>query len=125
MDKTALVVPDIEEGRRFLEVLKKARFPLQAALWQRDETSGQWSLLIVTPLVEELGVRGTYRRLEDILSKAPQRPKVDLLNVSVFTPEARFYRSLHRELRKARDLFLTKRPVGDHIVEDGFIYFVK
>ncbi len=125
MDKAALVVPDIEEGDRFLELLSNAGVQVNAALWQRDELLGRWSLVIVTPLVEKLGVKGTYRRLDEILSKAPKRPRIDLLNVSVFTPEAWFYKSLHRELRNARNLPVTRRPVGDHIVEDGFIYFVK
>lgn len=130
MDKTALVGPDIEEGRRFLELLSNAGVQVNAALWQREELLGpldfgEWSLLIVTPLVEELGVKETYRRFDEILSKAPQRPKVDLLNVSVYTPEAWFYKSLHRELRHVRDLPVTRRPVGDHVVHDGFIYFVK
>ena len=125
MDKTALVGPDIEEGRRFLALLNNARVQVSAALWQRDELEGHWRLVVVTPLVEKLGVKETYRRLDEILSKATQRPKIDLLNVSVFTPEAWFYKSLHRELRHARDLPVTKRPVGNHTVEDGFIYFVK
>jgi len=125
MDKNALVGPDIEEGRRFLDLLSEAGVPVNAALWQRDELLGRWDLVIVTPLVEKLGVKGTYRRLDEILSKAPQNSKVDLLNVSVFTPEAWFYKSLHRELRNVRDLPVTGRPVGDHVIEDGFIYFVK
>lgn len=71
MDKTALVGPDIEEGRRFLELLTNAGVQVNAALWQRELLGplsfGQWSLLIVTPLVEELGVKETYRRLDEIL----------------------------------------------------------
>ena len=125
MDKTALVGPDLEEGRRFLELLRTAGVPVNAALWQRDELLGRWSLDIVTPSVEELGVKGTYRRLDAILSKAAERPDVDLLNVSVLTPEAWFYKSLRRELRHVRDLPVTRRPVGGHVVEDGFIYFVE
>jgi hypothetical protein len=125
MDKTALVGPDIEEGRTFLELLSRAGVKVNAALWERDEVFGRWSLLIVTPLVEELGVKDTYRKLDEILSKAPQRLALDLLDVSVFTPKAWFYKSLHRELRHARDLQVTKRPVGDHVVGDGFIYFVE
>jgi len=120
-----LVGPDIEEGRLFLELLSNAGVQVDAALWEWDELSGRWSLLIVAPLVEELGVKETYRRLDEILSKAPHRPTVDLLNVSVLTPKAWFYKSLHRELRHARNLRVTRRPVGDHFVEDGFIYFVK
>lgn len=124
MDKTVLVGPDIEEGRRFLELLSNAGVRVDAALWQKGELTGRWSLLIVTPLVEELGVKETYRRLDDILSKA-QPPTVDLLNVSVFAPTAWFYKSLRRELRHARNLAVTRRPVGDHFIEEGFIYFVK
>ena len=125
MDKTTLVEPYIEEGRRFLKLLDVAGVRVNAALWQKDQFSSQWQLLIVTPLVEELGVKGTYRRLDEILSKAPQPPAIDLLDLSVLTPEAWFYKSLRRELRFAHDRPLTKRPVGDHVVEDGFIYFVK
>jgi hypothetical protein len=124
MDKTALVGPDIEEGRRFLDLLGKAEVPMNAALWQRDETFGRWSLIIVTPLVEQLGVRQAYRRLDQILSKVPGGSPIDLLNVSALTPDAWFSKSLHRELRNVRDRAVTGLPVGDHIV-DGFIYFVK
>ena len=124
MDKTALVGPDIEEGRRFLELLSNGGVRVDAALWRKGELSGRWSLLIVTPLVEELGVKETYRRLDDILSKA-QPPTINLFDVSVFTPTAWFYKSLRRELRHARDLPLVGRPVGDHFIEEGFIYFVK
>ena len=123
-----VVGPDIEEGRRFLELLSKDGVQVDAAVWQKDEKDelgGRWRLLIVTPLVEELGVKKTYRRLDQILSRAPQRLTVDLLDVSVFTPESWFYKSLRRELRHARDLPITRRPVGDHFVDDGFIYFVK
>ena len=124
MDKTALVGPDIEEGRRFLDLLKADGVRIDAALWQRDEVFGRWSLVIVTPLVDTLGLRETYRRLDKIKSKA-QLLKVDLLNVSLFTPKAPFYKSLHRELPHAENLAVSKRPVGGHVVEDGFIYFVK
>jgi hypothetical protein len=45
---------------------------------------------------------------------AAHRPSIDLLNVS-----------LHRDLRRTRDLRITKRPVGTHFVDEGFVYFVK
>jgi hypothetical protein len=127
MAKTTLVgsksaISDIDEGRRFLELLSDAKIKVHAALWQWSELSSEWQFPIVTPSVEELGLKGTYRRLDKILSTAENRPAVDLLNVSLMTPEARFYKSLRRELRDRR---VTKRPVGDHVIEKGFIYFVK
>ena len=124
MDKTALVVPDIEEGRRFLDLLGKSDIPMNAALWQRDETFGRWSLIIVTPFVEKLGVRKTYRRLDQILSRVPDGSPIDLLNVTVLTPDAWFSKSLHRELKNVKNRAVSGLPVGGQVV-DGFIYFVK
>lgn len=123
MDKTVLVGPDIEEGRRFLDRLRDERVKVEAALWQRDEVFGRWSLVIVTPLVETSGLKKTYRRLVEILRAHPLQ--IDLLNVSLLTPKSSFYKSLHRELPHVKDLAVSKRPVGGHFVEDGFIYFVK
>jgi hypothetical protein len=130
MAKTALVGPDIQEGRRFLDLLSEAGIKVQAAMWQWSELSDEWRFLIVTPLVQELGLKEAYRRLDDTLSAAEKlaaenRPAVDLLNVSLMTPTARFYKSLRRELRNVHDRQVSKRAVGDHIIEDGFIYFVK
>jgi hypothetical protein len=131
MAKTTVVgwdTPAIDEGRRFLELLSESGIRVQAALWQWSEPSDEWQFLIVTPSVEELGLKGTYRRLNEILStaeKAKNRPAVDLLNVSLMTPEARFYKSLRRELRSVHDRQMSKRPVGDHIIEKGYIYFVE
>jgi hypothetical protein len=130
MAKTTLVgsrsaASDIDEGRRFLEMLSEAKIKVQAALWQWNEPSGEWQFLIVTPLVEKLGLKEAYRRLDDILSTAENRPAIDLLNVYLMTPRARLYRSLRRELRNVHDRQVSKRPVGDHLIEKGFIYFVK
>ena len=125
MDKTVLVGPDLEEGQRFLELLILNGVPVHAALWEKDEVLGRWNLLIVTPLVEQIGIKETHRRLDEILSRAPDRPAIDLLNVFVFTPESSFYKSLRRELRHARDFVITKRPIGDHFVDTGYIYFVR
>jgi len=130
MAKTTLVgsrsaTSDIDEGRRFLELLSEAKIKVQAALWQWSEPSGEWQFLIVTPLVEKLGLKEAYRRLDDILSTAANRPAIDLLNVYLMTPGARLYKSLRRELRNVHDRQVNKRPVGDHFLDEAFIYFVK
>jgi hypothetical protein len=77
----------------------------------------------VTPLVETEGLKETYRQLVEILRAHPLQ--IDLLNVSLLTPNASFYKSLHHELSRVKDLAVSKRPVGGHFVEEGFIYFVK
>jgi len=129
MDKTTLVGPDIQEGRRFLDLLRGSGVPVKAALWQKAASNwqavfGDWSLKIVTPLVEDLGPKETYRRLDRILAKAPERLSIDLLDVSVLTPRSWFYKNLRRYFPRARDLAVTMRPDGDGFSE-SFIYFVK
>lgn len=82
-------------------------------------------MILVTPLVKKVGLKGTYRQFDTILSKASERPAIDLLEVSPMAPDARFYKSLRREFRRVRDKVITRRSFGDHFVEEGFIYFVK
>ena len=54
MDKAALVGPDIDQGRKFLDLLQKYGIPVTAALWQKDEVFGEWRLLLTVPPVTRL-----------------------------------------------------------------------
>jgi hypothetical protein len=72
MAKTTLVgyaTSDTGEGRKFLELLSEAKIKVQSALWQWSESSDEWQFLIVTPLVEELGLKEAYRRLDDSIDR--------------------------------------------------------
>ena len=124
MVKKTVVGMDIEEGRKFIELLQNSGVPLSAALWEKTPFEF-WKLNIVTPLVEQFGIKETYRRLDHILSNARERPAIDLLNVSVLTPRASFFRDLRRVFRNARERPVNGQPVGDRTIGEGFIYFVK
>lgn len=124
MDKTALVGLDIDEGRRFLDLLRQSGIPVSAALWQKEEIPGEWRLLLVTPIVDELGPRRAYRKLDQVLSQSAEQPAINLLDVSLFTPSASFAKSLRRVFKKVRNRHVARHPVGDHFLEEGFIYFV-
>ena len=125
MNQATLVGPDIEGGREFLELLEQSKVAVTVALWQSSELPGNWSLVLATPLVDQIGLKETYRRILNALSKARPRPPVDLLNVSILAPEGRFMKDLRRELRHKRNLAIHGRAVGDHVIDNGYIYFVK
>lgn len=125
MVETALVVPDIEAGRRFLDVLHTGNFPLVAALWQVNSYGNRWEFDIVTPLVEELGAREAYRRLEELFANTSDRRAVQHLNVSVFGARSPFYKGLRRDLRRVKDYHVMGGRPGDQDIRNGFIYFVK
>lgn len=90
-----------------------------------QELLGRWRLTLVSPLVDELGSKETYRRIDHALENSAPRPRIDILDVSVMSVKAHFYKKLRRELRNAQNRHLTKQPIGDHFVQDGFVYFVK
>ena len=125
MAKTLLVGPDLEEGQKFLDLLKKDKFPVSAALWQSNEFGDRWDLAIVTPVANE-GLIEAYRRLRDILEQSPDRPEVDLLNVSVYSPYQNFSKGLRRHLRRVKDYHVTGQPLGgEYFITNGWVYFVK
>jgi len=125
MSKTLLVGPDVDEGRKFLDLLKREKVPVSAALWQSNESGDRWDLAIVTPVAKELGPVETYRRLRDILEQSLDRPEVDLLNVSVFSPDQNFAKGLRRHLRRVKEFHVTSQPLGDYFIPNGWVYFVK
>lgn len=116
---------DIEEGRRFIDLVEHAGIPVLAALWQKDELLGRWDFVLVTPLADQLGVKEAYSRLDRVLENADPRPGISLLDVSVMYSSSAFYKSLRREFRGQRDVPLAKSRVGDHIVDEGYLYLVK
>jgi hypothetical protein len=122
MAKAILVGPDLDEGRRFLDLLKDAGIRVRAALWRREEEFRRWELIIVTSLVDEIGLYGTYGKLIDILSKEAD-PAIDLNNVSLRGFRDSLAKGLHRELRNVRERQITMTPVGSEFVDEGFIYF--
>ncbi len=125
MDKTALVGIDIDEGRKFLDLLHESGIPVSAALWQQEDQMEEWSLKVVTPLVEELGLRGAYDVVDRTLSEAVPPVGIDLLIVSLLGEKYSFSKSLKRGLRRVRERPVGGQRVGDHVLQKGYVYFVK
>ncbi|MCC6369348.1 MAG: hypothetical protein IT165_37975 [Bryobacterales bacterium] len=125
MAKTTLVEKDIEEGRKFIDLIRREGVGVESALWSKD-FFGRWQLVLVTPVVDQVGVREAYLRLLQILKRKPEgeRPGVGELDISLFTPKSYYAKSLRQDLKKARDLHVSRQPVGDHFIDEGFIYFV-
>ncbi len=70
MAQAALVDQDIERGRRLIQALDQAGFPVVAALWYFFPEEEIWRLLIASPRVSELGPRDAYALIQDVLLKS-------------------------------------------------------
>ena len=125
MDKTALVASEIDEGRKFLELADEAGFPVHAAMWKKEEFPGRWSLLLVTPVEDEIGPMKTYMRLLKILTKSRERTTIELEDLRPISPKSRFAKDLRRLFRKAKERPIGYTPIGEEFVEEGYLYFAK
>jgi hypothetical protein len=73
MAATALVERDLSDGRALLRSLDEANFPVFAALWLLNPDSGNWTLHMGSSVVDEVGGRAAYARLQGILNSTKSR----------------------------------------------------
>jgi hypothetical protein len=127
MAEAILVGPSIEEGRRFIELLENAEIPITAALWQWNGFLGSdfWELDLASPLVEKLGLRETYLRVFEILRSSDPPVQIDTWSINLFRPNASFVKSLRRSFKGQKDRTVRESFVDDHVIEHGYLYFVK
>jgi hypothetical protein len=125
MDKTALLDQDIDQGRRLVQALDQAGFPVVAAFWSFLPEEGDWRLLIASPKVAELGPRDAYATIREALRK--MQIDLPLHRVSAVSPDE----PMVVELR----IFAGTDPapyiggttlygvvLGDLYVEDAYVY---
>ena len=125
MVRTILVdAQRVEEGRLVLEVLKKAKIKVNAALWEYgDFTFVGWDLLLVLPDVETIGYHETLNKVRDLLSKQG----LGHIEVHIMTPEAGYAQRLSRSLGGHPEGDLLKEPMDTEgtLIDRGYLYFVK
>ena len=72
MDQTPLVDEQIADGKRLLDRLREAGFPVTAAGWVRETERWRWHLYIVSPVVDEQGIGDAYLRIQMVVRQMPQ-----------------------------------------------------
>jgi hypothetical protein len=127
MDKTALVDTSIENGRRLIESLDKAEFPVDAALWLYSPDSDDWRLTIASNLVDRLGPLQTYGRVQTVLTSLPPESRLALKDISVVSPKSPLIQAFRRAARAAPDgheFRLRQSAINGMFVEDAYVYRV-
>jgi hypothetical protein len=123
MVEAILVGPDIEDGRRFLDILNIEGFGVTAALWHKPP-GGMWRFTIVTPLVETEDIRVLVRRLVTALRSASPPLHFTLNEIYTEGPKSPFAKHLRRHAKGAVNTTVTGYSIEDGS-EEGYIYFVK
>jgi hypothetical protein len=125
MDQAALVDRDIENGRRLIQALDLADFPVVAAFWSFITEESVWRLQIASPRVDEMGPIAVYTEIQGVLrasaSTLPLRrisvlPENDALvtDLRLFagTPGAPYLGGSH----------LFRTVLGDTFIEGAYVY---
>ena len=106
MDETALVESDIIRGEELIGVLDKAEFPVSTALWlYASDRYAQWRLVIATPLVDDQGPLGAYKKLDKIVRKDLPNLVLFLQQVQLVSPSDSLIQSLKKTYRLGKGIF--------------------
>lgn len=76
----------IKTGEELIRKLDKANFSVRIAFWFLSELR-TWKLIIITPEVNIIGPKKTYKKIQHILQKASNEVKISLNDISIFSPD--------------------------------------
>lgn len=127
MDKITLVEKDLEDGRRLIQTLDEARFPIVAALWYYLSEEGIWRLILASPVAKEDGPLAAYASIQAGIKRLNPPIDIPLLILSAVSPDEPLINDLRffagtpcrpyiggTHLRKTR--------VGDSLIEGAYVY---
>jgi hypothetical protein len=122
MVETPLVTPDKAWGQGILDKLDDAGFPISAALWLLGEDD-EWRLVIATRLYDELGQKGAYLKLIEVLKNTI----VGDLPLRLESNKRPLVRALRKTFGAAKSIEwerLAWQPVGGVFIRGAYLYRV-
>lgn len=120
---TTLVTEWIEAGKRLTEALDSASFEVVASLWFYDAESGEWRLIIASPVVDQQGPLEAYRVVQKVLGV--NTGGLTLNDISVVSPTHNLVKLLGIALKTGKEISgirFTRNRINDQFIEDAYIY---
>jgi hypothetical protein len=69
MDQVPLVTEQLADGQRLVEELARQGFSVTSAGWAKTSDDGQWYLYLVSPTVDDAGIRKAYGRVYPVIQQ--------------------------------------------------------
>ncbi|MGB3777974.1 MAG: hypothetical protein WA960_06420 [Tunicatimonas sp.] len=126
MDKAILVGPDIEEGKKLLELLDQSDLKIVSAFWYYRSESEVYRLVIVTPFFEKYGPRRTYEEIQRVLRGNPEIA-ISLDEVSAMGPNDKLNKLLRLAISTGPGISgirFTGNVINGTYIEDAYLYRV-
>jgi len=128
MDKTALVETDIEDGKKLVEALDKANFPVHSALWFYLSESDEWRFIVASSLVDENGPKDAYTQIQRVLAKLSKPFGISLKNISVVSPNDDLIQLLRITISTGPGISgirFARNTINNIFIEDSYLYRVQ
>lgn len=124
---TGLTNEDIEFGKKLWRTLRadSSPFPVRGMFWLLE---GEWHLVIASDIVNELGPRDAYQRLDKMIQFDPTEAS-QLLRIDLISPKSPLYvafRNLwaHTPKERVEGRRLSSSQVAGMYIEDVYFYGV-
>lgn len=126
MDQTAMVAEDIEVGRQALEAFDELGPTTRCAFWIYRPDTGDWRLMVATPLVDSDGPLAAYDQIATTLQKKHLLEKLPLARISAIGTRDELLQLLRKVARTAlgstSGIRVRESVIKGVHVEDAYIY---
>lgn len=123
MAKTALVDKYLNDGRMLVSALDRDGFLIDTAMWFYSDELDEWQLIVATPLVDQLGLRETLRRVQSIIGNLTSI-SLSLSDISLLSPNSNLINAIKTTVRRSKDVTLKGTVTNGILVNDAYIYCV-
>ena len=128
MDKPVLVEKDFADGVKLIQNLEKNGLEIHSALWYYLTESEQWTLIIATPMVENNGLRETYKLIQAVINQNKEDYDFSLENISLRTPKDKLIQTLGRAIKTGKEISgirFTGNTINNVYIKDAYIYRIQ
>lgn len=127
MDKAALVDVDIAGGERALQILDRAGFKVNVALWLYSSEFEVWRLYIASPVVDTEGPKEAYVRLLSAI-RASDPDLTAAITITLVSPRDPLMRALRRTFGTAASVHgmrLGGNVIDGMFIEQAYVYRIR
>ena len=114
------------DGRTLTKALDDADLGVSSALWFYFSDVQQWRFVFASPIVDKIGPRKAYKKVQRVIQKLKQRlPTLDLTSVVAVSAKHPLIRLLGSAIGTGPGMSairFSRNAVNGQFIEDAFIY---